>query len=433
MKATLLALSLLFSFTLSAQNLYFPPAGDTWETLSPQELGWCQPQIDSLYQYLGDNQSKAFILLKDGKIVLEQYFNGHDANTNWYWASAGKTLTAFLVGQAQQEGFLNLSDTTSQYLGAGWTSCTPEQEAAITLWHQLTMTTGLDDAVANDDCTLDSCLIYEADAGTRWAYHNAPYTLLDAALENATGQSLNSFTIEHVLQPIGMQGVWVSPDFNNVFYSRARSMARFGLLLLAKGVWNGNDLLQDSAYFYQMTHASQDINQGYGYLTWLNNTENFMLPEYQFVYPGNFSPAAPQEMYAAMGRDGQYISVVPSQNLVWIRMGENPDQLNVPILMVDDIWEYINSFECEPNQINEYEATTISIQPNPASRYWEINKPDQVQSWQLYDATGRFFVSSSHDGLLGRIDCSRLTNGFYFLDIQLKSGKYERLKVAKYD
>ncbi|MFM7106858.1 MAG: hypothetical protein ACKOW8_15205, partial [Flavobacteriales bacterium] len=82
--------------------------------------------------------------------------------------------------------------------------------------------------------------------------------------------------------------------YNNVFFSKARSMARFGLLLLANGIWNGNDLLQDSAYFYHMTHASQDINQAYGYLTWLNNTENFMLPEYQFVYPATSRPLLPR-------------------------------------------------------------------------------------------------------------------------------------------
>lgn len=430
MKATLLALSFLFSYSLMAQDLYFPPAGDTWETQSPQQLGWCQAQIDSLTQFLADNQSKAFILLKDGKIVIEEYFNGHDANTNWYWASAGKTLTAFLVGQAQREGLLTLNDTTSQYLGTGWTSCAPQQENAITLWHQLTMTTGLDDAVANDDCTLDSCLIYEAEAGTRWAYHNAPYTLLEEVLQVATGQSYNAYTNSHVLEPTGMQGLWVTLDYNNVFFSKARSMARYGLLLLANGIWDGNDLLQDSAYFYQMTHASQDINPGYGYLTWLNNTNSFMLPEYQFVYPGNFSPAAPQEMYAAIGSDGQYICVVPSQNLVWIRMGENPDQLNVPILMIDDIWEYINTLACSPNSIAQPTESNLEIYPNPSQDHWNIRGATPIE-WKLFDAYGHEVDRCKTIQHHTNIDGSQIASGVYFVEIITNNGVIIRRKIIK--
>jgi hypothetical protein len=157
----------LFSQCISAQ-MYFPPNNSNdWETTSPSSLNWCQSEIDSLYAYLNINNTKAFILLKDGKIVLEHYAKGHSASSNWYWASAGKTITAFAVGIAQQEGYLSVTDKTSTYLGQGWTSCTPQQEEKITIWNQLTMTTGLDDNVSNPFCTEDSCLQYLSDAGTR--------------------------------------------------------------------------------------------------------------------------------------------------------------------------------------------------------------------------------------------------------------------------
>ena len=152
----------------TAQSLYFPPlTGDAWETMSPSELGWCDERIDSMYEMLAENNTKAFIILKDGKIVLEKYFGTFVQDSAWYWASAGKSLTACLVGIAQQEGHLSLSDTTSTYLGEGWTACTPEQEEKITIWNQLTMTSGLDDKVPESHCTLDTCMIYKADAGTR--------------------------------------------------------------------------------------------------------------------------------------------------------------------------------------------------------------------------------------------------------------------------
>ena len=68
----------LFSLTATtqAQQLYFPPStGTTWDTLAPSVLGYCPDRIDSLYQYLDQTETKAFILLKDGKIVLERYFD----------------------------------------------------------------------------------------------------------------------------------------------------------------------------------------------------------------------------------------------------------------------------------------------------------------------------------------------------------------------
>ena len=81
-----------------AQSTYFPLNNTgLWDTLPPSALGWCPARIDSLYALLDSNDTKAFILLKDGKIVLEKYFAGHSPNTLWRWASAGKTVTATLV------------------------------------------------------------------------------------------------------------------------------------------------------------------------------------------------------------------------------------------------------------------------------------------------------------------------------------------------
>jgi len=187
----------LFVVTARAQSLYFPPAtGNTWDTVSPASLGWCQDKIDTLIDYLQTSNSKAFIVLKDGKIAIEHYFGTFTADSVWYWASAGKSLTGFTVGLVHQSGVLQLNDLTSQYLGPGWTSETPTQENLITIRHQLTMTTGLDDGVPDNACTSVSCLQYLADAGTRWAYHNAPYTLLDTVIRVATGQTLNTYVAQ---------------------------------------------------------------------------------------------------------------------------------------------------------------------------------------------------------------------------------------------
>lgn len=104
-------------------KLYFPPiTGTTWQTTTATSLGWDQKQLDALYPYLQSAGTKAFIILKDGKIVCEQYFGTFTADSLWYWASAGKTVTGLLVGIAQRDGLLNINDQTSKYIGTGWTS-----------------------------------------------------------------------------------------------------------------------------------------------------------------------------------------------------------------------------------------------------------------------------------------------------------------------
>ena len=164
MKNIVLIILFLFPFQFThAQNLYFPPlTGNAWDTIAPVQLGWCPNKIDTLLQFLEDENTKAFLVLKDGKIVIEQYYDNFTANSLWYWASAGKSLTAFLTGLAQEQNYLSISDTTSTYLGTGWTSCTPAQEEKITIRNQLTMTSGLDDGYSNSDCTDDTCLFYLA-------------------------------------------------------------------------------------------------------------------------------------------------------------------------------------------------------------------------------------------------------------------------------
>jgi CubicO group peptidase (beta-lactamase class C family) len=179
-----------FSIAYGQSNLYFPPNGNDWSTVEPSTLGWDVGKIDELKNFLETNNTKSFIVLKDGKIAMEYYFNGHDATKPWYWASAGKSLTSVLAAFAEADGQLNLEKPSSNYLGKGWSSCTEDQENNILVRHHLTMTTGLDDS-SNSDCTDKDCLKYKAAPGSRWAYHNAPYTLLDGIISGATGQNLN--------------------------------------------------------------------------------------------------------------------------------------------------------------------------------------------------------------------------------------------------
>jgi CubicO group peptidase (beta-lactamase class C family) len=328
-------------------DLYFPPLNsDTWETQSLSTLDWDETSKTDLYEFLKTNNTRAFIVLKDGKIVMEEYWGktilpigDFKQNSNWYWASAGKTLTAFLVGKAQEEGLLDITKPTSDYLGAGWTSLTAEKEALITIRNQLTMTTGLDYGVRDPFCTDPTCLQYRKDAGEQWFYHNAPYTLLDPVVEQATSMDYNDYMDAKLQVTVGIQGNWVSSGYNKVYWSTARDAARFGLLILNKGDWAGQTIMQDKDYFEDMVTSSQSLNPAYGYLWWLNGKSSVIFPGLPNSFPVELAPNAPADLFAAMGKNGQIIDIVPSQNLVVVRMGESPDGSLVPVAFHDEMWE----------------------------------------------------------------------------------------------
>ncbi|TAF34141.1 MAG: class C beta-lactamase-related serine hydrolase [Cytophagales bacterium] len=331
----------------TATSIYFPPKAGSWATANLDSLGWNKAALADLNGFLERGNTRAFLILKDGKIAHEIYFGKElrgdkpFGNTSlWYWASAAKTLTSTLIGIAQQEGMLKIEESSQKYLGKGWSSLSPEQEQKITIKNHLTMTTGLDDS--NFDCTKPECLKYLAEPSTRWAYHNAPYTILDQILSSASRMSFDDFFNTRLQAPLGMSGIWSYAGYNHLYISDARSMARFGICILAKGKWQDKQIINE-AYLAEMLATSQGINPSYGYLWWLNGKSKFMAPGSQMVFNTSLAPNAPTDAVCALGKNGQIIDVVPSQNLVVVRMGENPDPSNVPLVYHDELWEKINA------------------------------------------------------------------------------------------
>lgn len=327
------------------ENVYFPPEKSVeWETVSATTLGWNADSEEDVLDFLEENKTKAFIILKDGRIVVEEYFGDQTQNTSWYWASAGKTLTAFTVGIAQEEGLLDINDKTSDYLGEGWTSLSLENENKITIWNQLTMTSGLDDT--EFDCVTPDCLTYIDDAGKRWAYHNGPYTLLQSVVANAAEEEWTAYFNEKLRDKIGMDGFWLpTNDTNNVFFSTARSMARFGLLNLNNGVWNNETILGDTDYRTDMKNTSQNLNKSYGYLWWLNGKQSYRAPIVQTEFQGELIPNAPSDMYTGLGKDDQKLYIVPSKGLVILRMGEDAgEDVLGPSSFDNELWGKLNAY-----------------------------------------------------------------------------------------
>ncbi len=326
----------------AAETMYFPSNTDTsWERKSMSSLGWNTAAVQPLKDYLSQKFSKSFMVLVNGRIVMEEYFNGHTATATWQWNSAGKTLVSTTTGIAQQEGLLNINNKVSQYIGTGWTIAPQAKEDLITVRHLLTMSSGLNDS---SELVIRANLKYMADAGTRWSYHNVFQKLMDV-VAGASGQDFETYYNNKLKNKLGMDGFWNNGVIFKIYHSNTRSMARFGLMALNNGKWNGEQII-NTTFFSEATNTSQSINPSYGYLWWLNGKSGAMIPGGQTFYPGTLVPNAPADMYAAMGAEDQRIYVIPSKKMVVIRMGNASDPANPNFAVSgfdNELWGKLNA------------------------------------------------------------------------------------------
>ncbi len=429
-KLSFITIFLFIIFSNIQAQTYFPPlSGNQWDTLSPSELNWCPEKIDSLLSFLESRNSKSFMVLVDGRVVLESYFNGHNANAFWYWASAGKTLIATLIGIAQEEGSLDITDPVSQYLGEGWTNCNVNNEMQRTIWHQLTMTSTFNNSPLYLDCEFPICFQCAGEAGSEWHYHNTVYRKLHDVLQEATGTSVNLYTLSKIMNKIGMFGFWAEDD---LFLSNTRDMARFGLLALNDFVWDGDVVLGDQEYIAAMTTPSQNLNLSYGYLWWLNGQESHYLPVNPILYEGSLIPTAPADMYAGLGADDQKVYVIPSKNMVVVRMGESAyEEAMASSLFDTQLWALMEDLECETTNTESFSPAneSLNIFPNPSNDLMFFNSPVLYGSAVVLDLSGKTIhqlrKSEIEDGF-------SLPAGMYLVKAQTIQGELQWSRAVFY-
>ena len=201
----------------------------------------------------------------------------------------------------------------------------------------------MDERGPNSDCTLSGCLTYRSAPGERWAYHNAPYTLLHSIVENAAAQDFSTYFNDVLRDKIGMDGFWFQRDgdYNVIYYSTPRAMARFGLLILNGGMWDGEMIMSNHTIDTMLT-PSQTHNPAYGRLWWLNGQSQYQSPTTgQLTLNGQINEFAPDDMVAALGKNGQMLFIVPSQSLVVVRMGNSSDNTPAALAFQNALWEKI--------------------------------------------------------------------------------------------
>lgn len=246
-------------------------------------------------------------------------------------ASATKGVTAAVIGRAVTLGHLSVDDPLGRFF--------PHADSAhanLTVRQVLTQTTGLhfswpaDLAGQQTDAVLQT-LAAPADyaPGSTFQYAQNTVMVLSKIIEIATGADFQDFAQRELFAPLGIdRGNWVwlrdrsgNTAVNGGLAMRPDDLALLGQLLLREGRWNGDQLI-DADYLRQAATGTA-ANPGYGFLTWLNSGDTYRGTEVPtaIFYDHPQFPGSPRDMYSYEGALGQFLTVVPSRDLVVVRLG----------------------------------------------------------------------------------------------------------------
>lgn len=323
--------------SVAAATDYWPDATD-WASREPIAAGFDPVKLSSAIDVAMADRSKSVVVLRGGRRVVERYAAGITPASRQEIASAAKSMISVLIGIAIDKRRIKSVDQRASDFIPQWRN-TPQ--AAITIRHMLTMTSGQDfrnlalRGVAGDQFAINAAAPQAVPPGTRWAYDTATFHLLYHVIARAAGEPFEAFAQRNLLDPLGMTDTgWVTNvgqglggPVTNYYSARcsARDLARFGLFAQRGGRWAGKQVVS-AAYLGAATSPSQDLNPAYGYLWWNNAKPG----RGAGVGAGGTETAgyrfegSPRDSFAAMGAGGQVVMVVRSLDLVVVRQGQNP-------------------------------------------------------------------------------------------------------------
>jgi len=341
----------LVSFQSYAQDPIFPIPD--WQTDLPRNHGF-DPDLlqQNTSTYAQSVNSDSLIVIHDGYIVWEEYWNGlgQTSPQKNVW-SVTKSLTSILVGIAQDMDYLSIDDKASDYI-SDWQSNGSEP---VTIRQLLSNTSGRkfsqfsdnwyfrkEDSIGKSDMTKYALgRGQQKTPGTEFRYNNLAIQTLDRVLSVATGQDSADFATNALIEPLGMNNTSVFTDSKGQMImpshlrTVARDMARLGYLFLQGGNWNGQQIVPQS-YVTAATSAGSSLNDAYGLLWWINTGEKdtWRHPAISnnAEQTGMIFPDAPTDLYVASGNNGQVVIVSPSENLIIVRQGhekiDGPEIIN---------------------------------------------------------------------------------------------------------
>ena len=305
------------------------PAGDGAPEPGDVDLADIEAALDRAFSEDGTGDAtrgtRAVVVAHQGRLVTERYADGFDADTPLLGWSMGKSLANAVIGRLVAEGQLDLDD---DQLRPEWAD---DERGDITVRQLLQMTDGLAfEEVYDPDTDATRMLFLPGDTaayaaaqplahppGEVWAYRSGATNLLCDLAQERSGLG-TELVRELLFDPLGMRTALVEPDVtgtpvcSSFPYATARDWARFGQLFLDDGVWDGERLLPDG-WVGSSTEpvASAPAATPYGAQWWLNASPDGQLR----------MPSVPADAYWASGNEGQQVVVVPSADLVVVRLG----------------------------------------------------------------------------------------------------------------
>lgn len=300
-----------------------------WATADAADVGLSQDGLDAMADYLESSGSNCMAVIKDGQLIDERYWNDTTVDSDQEIFSASKSVSSTLIGIAQDQGFLDIDQPASDFI-TEWQGTDSED---VTIRNLLSNDSGRYYDFETDYFRMTTApnrtefaiaLDQQYEPGEHWEYNNSAIQTLQAVLERSTGQDMTEFAEENLFGPIGMSSHYqpdrsgTEPTFMGVQAS-CQDLARFGYLYLQDGTWNGEQVVSEE-YVHEATAPSQDLNQAYGFLWWLNE-EGYLLPVVGGEGEGLFWPDAPDDAYAALGLGDQITLVLPSENMIVTRLG----------------------------------------------------------------------------------------------------------------
>jgi len=267
-------------------------------------------------------KTRAVLVIYKDQIIAEKYADGFDQNSRLQGWSMTKSITATIYGILQKQGKLNINDKASV------DSWKDDERATITINDLLHMNSGLAWEEVYEGISDVTRMLFLAEDMSKvqeekkmigkpnqsWNYSSGTSNLLSGLLRKKfdSHQEYLDFWYSALIDKIGMHSMTIEADLSGNYvgssysWATTRDWAKFGLLYLHKGNWNGEQLFDESWVDYVKTPTATSDGQ-YGGHFWLN--------------AGGKYPDAPKDIFSANGFQGQRVFIIPSKDLVVVRMG----------------------------------------------------------------------------------------------------------------
>ena len=311
-----------FISSVNSSEVYYP--NDTWEVVSPESQNINSSRVQKLIDMsFEDEATMSVVIIKNGKIIGEQYAEGYDSDsygTSW---SMAKSFYAALIGISIEEGEINsLDDPVADYL-----DYFNDDRSDITIRDLLDMSSGLEYPehqhekmfFRKDHLQYSKDIGVEKPAGTKFEYNNINSMLLGDILFEVTGLKADTLLRERILNHIGNSDykLWRDESGNVLTYCcidmSAREYSRFGLLFARNGNWEGNQLISED--FVNETFQTVWETPSW----WTNSKRYYSLHWWVSKYDDE------SKIFNASGRFGQYIFVDRENDLIFTRLTKYND------------------------------------------------------------------------------------------------------------